>query len=241
MRTRLAYISLGLVVGVAIGWIARSASDGAVDSAPATREPPKIAENSLPNDSESAPELAVSSSQTSGLSASTSGVPRDNEPSVIVGQAQDAPGISQSPTSSAERAGIPISDAHASFVHRQFTTDEATGESRTVREIFEEEAYDDSWSYFMEQALRQFVSNHAEAAKFSIFHIECRTSMCEIQAIGFDDSTGSYWSRILYDLSLEAWYDFGEVGTYSNDYQGQLAILTRLKRAETKSAPVPSS
>jgi hypothetical protein len=96
--------------------------------------------------------------------------------------------------------------------------------------VLEAEEIDDSWSYFMKQSLQLFLSSHVEAIKFSIFHIECRTSMCEIQAVGFNDSTAPDWSRILYDMAQQPWYDFGQVGTSSNDYQGQLAILTRLYR-----------
>ena len=143
---------------------------------------------------------------------------------------QETPATPLTPPDTLERRAIPVSDAHASIIYSQSTRDEQTGERRTVRDILESEPKDDNWSYFMEQTLQLFISGHAEADKFSIFHIECRTTICEIQAIGFDESTSPDWSRVLYDMSLQPWYEFGQVGTSVGSYQGQLALLTRLTR-----------
>lgn len=120
---------------------------------------------------------------------------------------------------------VPVSDAHKSFLGR-----EDGGGSSGIHTELENEPEDADWSYFMEQALSQFLSQHPNAGLFSIFSIECRTTICEIQSIGYNDSTAPDWSRIMYDLQQQPWYDFRQVGTSQNDYQGQLAIVTHLRR-----------
>jgi hypothetical protein len=124
-----------------------------------------------------------------------------------------------------EHVAVPVSDAHKPFLGRE----DGGGRSDTHTEL-ENEPEDAGWSYFMEQALSQFLSQHPNAGLFNIFNIECRTTICEIQALGYNDSTAPDWSRIMYDLQQQPWYDFGQVGTSQNDYQGQLAIVTHLRR-----------
>jgi len=131
-----------------------------------------------------------------------------------------------------ERTAVRVSEAHKDLLARQ----DGAGRSDVHAEL-EAEPEDDSWSYFMEQALNQFISRHPNTSKFAIFNIECRTTLCEIQAVGYDDSTSPDWSRILYDLQQEPWYEFGQVGTSSTDYQGQLAVVTHLRRRNIEAAP----
>ena len=105
-----------------------------------------------------------------------------------------------------------------------------SGGRATQHAELEAEPEDDSWSYFMEQSITIFLSQHRNADLFSVFSIECRTTLCEIQVIGFDQSTSPDWQRVLFDLTQQPWYDFGMVGTSIDDFQGQLAIVTYLTR-----------
>jgi hypothetical protein len=232
--TKFIYLALGLVFGAVIGWMARGPNDNPERTLEIRGETHQGEEHRL-SDTTSPP---LSSNQRElqdvSLPAPVSNLPRGNEAEVENDGTQIGQADSQSPASSISRRAIPVSEAHENFIRNQYTTDEGTGERRNVREILESEPIDESWSYFMEQTLQMFISNHAEASKFSIFHIECRTSMCEVQVIGFDESTASDWSRILYDMSLQPWYEFGQVGTTQNGYQGQLAILTRLTRLDER-------
>ena len=124
-----------------------------------------------------------------------------------------------------ERVPVSVSDAHKDMLARA----DGGGQTATHEEL-EAQPEDDSWSYFMEQALAEFIGGHPNADKFVIFNIECRTTLCEIQAVGYDGSTSPDWSRILYDLRSQPWQDFEQVGSSSTSYQGQLAIVTHLRR-----------
>lgn len=130
-----------------------------------------------------------------------------------------------------ERVPISVSDAHKDMLARA----DGRGQTATHEEL-EAQPEDDSWSYFMEQALAEFIGGHPNADKFVIFNIECRTTLCEIQAVGYDGSTSPDWSRILYDLRSQPWQDFEQVGSSSTSYQGQLAIVTHLRRRNSEPA-----
>ena len=127
------------------------------------------------------------------------------------------------------RRPIPISDAHAEMLGN-------SGGRSSMHAKIEAEPEDDNWSYFMEQSLMLFVSQHRNSEMFSIFNIECRTTLCEIQVVGYDESTSPDWQRVLFDLRQQPWYDFGSVGTSHSDFQGQLAIVTHLTRRTRESS-----
>ena len=79
----------------------------------------------------------------------------------------------------------------------------------------ESEPKDDSWAYFMEQSLSlsQFMGGHPLISQFDVLHVECRTTFCQIQVVGFDDSTWPNWLSIMYDLRQEPWAEFYESGS----------------------------
>lgn len=129
---------------------------------------------------------------------------------------------------------VAVSDAHRQMLVDPSTTGSTGGGSAGRHAELEAEPEDDSWSYFMEQSLRQFLGQHPKASLFTIFNVECRTTLCEIQATGYDPSTAPDWDRILYDLGQQPWYDFRHVGTSQDEYQGQLAIVTHLTRRESE-------
>ena len=229
LRIGLACTAIGLLAGIAIGWVIRGTDDVAATRVEQVAESPAITRPTVPLDNRS------KMGSPNKASSDTDSKPRAlrDEPAGSIASASEIEGIATQETSSnvAPRA-IPVSEAHEAIIGRQFRPDEETGEKRAVRDILEAEAVDDSWSYFMTQTLQLFISGHSEANKFSIFHIECRTTMCEVQALGFDESTSPDWSRILYDMSLEPWYEFTGSGTHNDNYEGQLVILTRLFRRE---------
>ncbi len=229
-RAGTVYLLLGLIAGLAIGWFARGVNDSTKLPVRSDREQAVSSNSPVSRDSELAMDANAPTSEPRETPRSSPNGTHTGKPEPLTENGPVESLAAPTATNSPERSPIPVSDAHATLIGRQFTTDKDTGERRAVREILEEETYDDSWSFFMEQALRQFISSHADSSQFSIFHIECRTTMCEIQAIGFDESTASNWSRVLYDLSLEPWYEFSQVGTFQDAVQGQLAILTRLSR-----------
>ena len=188
------FLILAIVVGVVLGWTARGILDDAVNVAQTQEESVASTKSELANEAQDASGFDKPVARPSSRSSLTSETSQAAESVLVRDDQRDSQTIPQAPRSRVERRAVPVSDAHASFIRSQYRNDEETGERRAVRDILESEATDDSWSYFMEQTLHMFISSHANAGNFSIFHIECRTTLCEIQAIGFDESTQPDWS-----------------------------------------------
>jgi hypothetical protein len=119
---------------------------------------------------------------------------------------------SQSPRGSSANFDI---DAQRPFVER-------------ARERLLAEPKNISWAYDREFAINQFLSNHPAAAEFEIPYAECRTTHCQIKAIGVDESTGPTWQRIAFDMTKQPWYDFVQHGSSSGTVDGRHVIITDL-------------
>ncbi len=125
---------------------------------------------------------------------------------------------------------VAVSDLHRTFVHEDGVPDPDSGHPADKHATFEAEPEDLSWSHNMEQAITQFLASHPKIGAFEIFSVACRSSTCELQVIGFDESTNAIWAQILYDLRQQPWSEFGETGSSSSTVDGRLAIITFLKR-----------
>ena len=119
---------------------------------------------------------------------------------------------SQSPPDSSANLDV---DAQRPFVER-------------ARERLLAEPKNISWAYDREFAINQFLSNHPAAAAFEIPYAECRTTHCQIKAIGVDESTGPTWQRIAFDMTRQPWYDFVQHGSSSGTVDGRHVIITDL-------------
>jgi hypothetical protein len=93
-----------------------------------------------------------------------------------------------------------------------------------------EEPKEDSWAYFMEQAMLQFLANHPAMPEFTLEYIECRSITCQIRVAGYDESTGPTWQRVIYDMRQQPWYEFGQVGSSSAEVEGRFMTITELHR-----------
>ena len=231
-RTKSTFFMAGLVTGIAVavlvGWLVSPPGNHSITLSKSVDKPLRTSENV---DSPE-PELGKSAPQQTGSNgepkeayslADRHSVPNDSLSSV----GDSVTGIAVSSESLLPTQPIPISDAHAEMLQ---SSGGKTGGRASKHAEIEAEPNDDNWSYFMEQSVTIFLSQHQNAELFSVFNIECRTTLCEIQVIGFDQSTSPDWHRILFDLGQQSWYDFGEVGTSYSEYQGQLAIVTHLTR-----------
>jgi len=93
------------------------------------------------------------------------------------------------------------------------------------------EPKDGSWGYFMDGAITQFLGSYPTINEFDISYVDCRTTLCQIQVTGYDESTGPTWNRLMYDMRQQPWAEFGESGTSHFDVDGRFVILQTLRRA----------
>jgi hypothetical protein len=101
------------------------------------------------------------------------------------------------------------------------------------RDELEAEPKDDSWAYYMEQSILQFLANHPAMSDFEISYIECRTITCQIQVVGFDESTNPTWQRIMYDLRQQVPNEVYEWGSSAYNDNGRLVLVQTMKRNQS--------
>jgi hypothetical protein len=100
----------------------------------------------------------------------------------------------------------------------------------TRRAALADEPRDESWAYFTEQAVEQYLAQHPDISQFTVEYIECRSTVCQIGVEGFDESTGPTWQRILYDMRQQPWSEFGQVGSSSGSVEGRSKTITEFQR-----------
>jgi hypothetical protein len=92
------------------------------------------------------------------------------------------------------------------------------------------EPKDNSWAYYMEQTLLQFLGGHPSTAQFDISRIECRTTTCQLEVVGYDEGTVPVWQQVMYDIRQQPWSEFGQYGTSSGNVDGRLILIGTLLR-----------
>lgn len=128
--------------------------------------------------------------------------------------------------SSRDNPPVPLSDVHKKLLADQGKRARSPGGIPDSHAALEAEPKDDSWAYYMEQTLLQHLAGTPGIEQFEISNIECRATMCEIQAIGFDESTGLVWAQILQSMRNQPWYEFVQTGSSSGSVGGRLAIIS---------------
>lgn len=128
----------------------------------------------------------------------------------------------------------PASDFHAQLL---LPHPDVRGESghRRLHAVLEREPRDESWAHYAESLLRKFFGNPTFAGSIDAV-IECRATLCEIQAISFaPEQVG--WARVQADLQVQPWYrtEFVPRGSSSggtgDGHEGILIHLARRDRA----------
>jgi hypothetical protein len=99
------------------------------------------------------------------------------------------------------------------------------------RSKLNKEPRDNSWSYFTEQAILLFLSEHPSMKDFTLKFIECRSNTCQIGIEGYGEVTGPTWQRIMYDMRQQAWFDFAQSGTASNVVNGRFLVIADLRKS----------
>ena len=109
-------------------------------------------------------------------------------------------------------------------------SDRAVPWPENERAKLELEPKDDSWAYYMEQTLLEFLSGHSSISQFDIARIECRTTKCQIEVTGYDESTWPVWQQVMYDIRQQPWNEFRENGSSHGTVDGRHVIVGTFQR-----------
>jgi hypothetical protein len=88
------------------------------------------------------------------------------------------------------------------------------------------EARDDPWASQTEGAIRAYLQVNAPVPAFEVLGVECRQTMCKVQAHGRSDA----WDAVVKAMSTEPWAAFAGHSTSSTPTNGRLALLTVFTR-----------
>lgn len=90
----------------------------------------------------------------------------------------------------------------------------------------ESESADVSWSEYMEAQFMDYFNSKPALANFNILLVECRTTSCEVQAMGYGETANLTWLNETADITRQPWYDFNDGGGSSSALApGILGIL----------------
>lgn len=104
---------------------------------------------------------------------------------------------------------------------------------RSLREqaAREAEPKDPGWSYSTEQQLLEFTAHHPQAGKFQITSVDCRTTYCELKAVGGDNESVLGFQKAMEDVRLQIWNGFTvESGSGSSSDGTRMTMYHRFRR-----------
>lgn len=103
---------------------------------------------------------------------------------------------------------------------------------RELQERYESEAREDSWATYMEGQLAAYFAQKPQVAQFNISLIDCRSSICEIHAVGYGPSARADWITATSDIGQQPWHQFNQGSMSTRDVQPDVfAVVWILARS----------
>ncbi len=97
----------------------------------------------------------------------------------------------------------------------------------------ESEAEELSWSTYMEAQIAGYLSQKLALSELSIPLIECRTTLCEVQVIGYGESPMQSWTISTGDMRAQPWFDFANVSVGTHQVApGIIGLMLVMQRAQ---------
>lgn len=103
--------------------------------------------------------------------------------------------------------------------------------NKKLQERYESDAREESWATYMEGQLAAYFAQKPELAQFNFPMIDCRTSICEIYALGYGPDALTLWNVGTADIVTQAWHDFRSMSLNRHNPQPDvLAIVLILSK-----------
>ena len=231
MRALLIALLCGGAAAVALlAWLGGGQSKQA-PLAPLVPTPARTAE---PRETQPA---SLAQTPTGAAAAASSGQPRPPVP------AASSPGAA-SPASSTAGATLPAR-SQASPVNSSFalSSDHQTLIHETLlaaadHELLEREPREDAWATEAERLIRDELARHGSAGDFEVIAVDCRLTLCAIQAFSYGENGQRAWVEAVDDLYKESLANiFDSVNTAFPTQAGRSPVLTFLHRKAATPKP----
>ncbi len=103
--------------------------------------------------------------------------------------------------------------------------------AKELQARYESDEREDSWAPYMEGLLAAYFSQKPALAQFYFSLINCRTSICEIHALGYGPDALTQWNSATADMVSQPWFEFNNMSMNRRnpepDILGIVLILTK--------------
>jgi hypothetical protein len=90
---------------------------------------------------------------------------------------------------------------------------------KNLRERHDSEERDDSWAAHTEERLLAYFDQSQALSQFYVSLVDCRTSICEIHALGYGPDDRAVWHTAAHDIIDQPWHDLHRFFTHTVDVQ----------------------
>jgi len=143
------------------------------------------------------------------------------------------PSLPAAPASTASSPRAPKPNRDTPFAlsseHRALVQDAVLASSDLQK--LEHEPRDNEWATEAERLIRSELARHASGASFDLVAVDCRSSLCAIQAFSYGEEGNRQWVKALDDVYRQTLVDsFDAINTAFPTQGGRAAVLTFLHR-----------
>jgi len=172
-------------------------------------------------------ETAEEGGEVSDKSTSTEPIP-NAEPLALQAQSivtpqQDARSTSPAQRSSARTTNDDFPPEIADMIKNNL--------DKELQARYESDEREDSWAPYMEGLLAAYFAQKPALALFYFSLIDCRTSICEIHALGYGPDALTQWNSATADMVSQPWFEFNSMSMNRRnpepDILGIVLILTK--------------
>jgi len=107
----------------------------------------------------------------------------------------------------------------------------ANSVDKDLQSRYENEDREDSWAPYMEGLLAAYFAQKPSLSQFYFSLIDCRTSICEIHALGYGLDALTQWNTATADMVSQPWFEFNSMSMNRRnpepDILGIVLILTK--------------
>jgi hypothetical protein len=124
-----------------------------------------------------------------------------------------------------------LSSDHQTLIHETLL-------AAADHELLEREPREDAWATESERLIRDELARHASAGDFEVIAVDCRRTLCAIQAFSYGENGQRAWVEAVDDLYKESLADiFDSVNTAFPTQAGRSPVLTFLHRKAATPKP----
>ncbi|MBC7377159.1 MAG: hypothetical protein H7346_06945 [Burkholderiaceae bacterium] len=135
------------------------------------------------------------------------------------------------PAASPVRSAFALSSDHQALIHD-------TVLAAADHEQLEREPRDDAWATEAERLIRQELARNARAGNFDVITVDCRQTLCAIQAFSYGESGYREWVKAVDELYRQTLVNlFDSVNTAFPNQGSRSPVLTFLHRKAAVGKP----